>query len=198
MPDDLKSFVEGDLPGWIGYAQKAAQLASTQMRPRVLFGSPVQMSKNPLESWWHVSVTLKRRLFSPSKLEGARVFARCFEPLFSRQAIELKWKESDRQTLSSRITLIAGEVSFIPVVWREEGPRMNAIITDVNYINDQKNVFFLPPRNGQIKIKFLVKSGNYSVESAPYIIRNRAHQTNGHFVLEAQYEGLGTGAYVGR
>jgi hypothetical protein len=199
MSMDFETITGHGSPWWVKYPGQALTRVKNNMKPKVIFGCPIQGEKDPKESWWLVPVTLKRRPLSGKKLEDARVYARLFDPDNpGTGAIELLWRDIDRITTSTRSTLRVGDVRFIPVVWRREGADQGAYITDVEFVNSnkQKKMVAVTPRPGQVKIILFVKSGDYSDKSSPYIIRNHAMESNGHFALEVQYEGLGTGAFL--
>ena len=193
MGDGIASYFD-DLP-WAAVALRLWRWGTTFMRPAIIFGCPIQQSKDYSVSWWHVPVSVKRRPLSRSQIESVRAYARIYADPYKDRAIEMMWRETNRDEPHLRVTLRVGEVMMIPVVWRKEGDGRNAFISGKGFFEGAKDIP-IAPKDGQTKLVLRVKYGNVLEMSNFYIIRNRDMDSNGHFVLEAQYEGLGTGAFV--
>jgi hypothetical protein len=87
-----------------------------------------------------------------------------------------------------------GYVSLVPIAWRSESDLEGfGYFTDTRYVANQEKTYPIENTRDKYRFKLLVKSGSFANSSPQfYLIRCPSTPSNGHFVLEIEYEGEGT------
>lgn len=175
-----------------------AQWGAGLIWPSPLFGSPVQRAKERHLSWWHVPVHIRAPLVGRSSIDRCNVHMRMHrDDPYGDRLIDLRWQSKDKKEGDSETDLRPGIVKLVPVAWREEGSDRNAYITDQQFLMAGQRGLPLEPLEGKHKFKLIVQAGEKSWEAPHfYIIRVHDMESNGHFVVEQEYEGRGTKAFT--
>jgi hypothetical protein len=163
--------------------------------PVINFGSPVQRSKNEQESFWHISVTIRPRLFKrigPAVLFNCQFYLHEYEGNVCINKILLSVGDAAFVNPSLQGNLIAGEVTLVPIAWRSEVEGGgNGYIADTRFFEKKERAYPIPPDRKKHFYKLVMGSGKFACES-PHFYRLRVPRSpsNGHFVLELDYQGI--------
>jgi hypothetical protein len=155
------------------------------------FGSPAQRVKSKHETYWHV----------PIKVADGGPYPECkaYLDLYSGDEcvdrIRLCWGDRTFEEPRDFENLVAGRVSLIPVAWRsEEGADRKGYFADARFVRDHSDRQY-PIASNRVKRRFKLRitSGNLIFESPHfYLVRCPEIVSNGHFVVEVEYEGEGS------
>lgn len=160
--------------------------------PQVVFGSPVQRSKNEGESWWYIPITLERSFIS-KKLEYCNIILNLAGE--ESNLYELNWFSPDTKMYKGMVDLEPGKFFLVPIAFRKEDGDRIVYITDKYYLDNNSRNIKLEPSNSKYIFWLIVSDKNRKKQqSQPYMIRNHDMNSNSHFNVEVIYEGLGTGA----
>ena len=167
------------------------------MPPIIHFGSPVQRGKVEAESFWHIPISIKGRFWNigPATLPGCRIFVDRYEADSKKEAIRMGWGDMTTEQPRQEELLRKHVVSLVPVAWRAEmGNDRDGYFTDTRFLEDRGDKYH-PISSDRIKHKFKlrIKCGGFS-RASPYfyVVRAPKSESNGHFVVEVEYEGEGT------
>ena len=165
------------------------------MPPVVVFGSPVQRSKEEAESLWHIPATLHRSYrVGPTTLDDCAFYLDEYEGNECVISMPLMVGDVSFTSLQERVQLVTDRVFLVPVAWRsEKDGDMCGYITDTRYFIHKKRFHLLSPDRKKHRYRLRVKYGNQSQISPHfYLLRVPTISSNGHFVLEIEYEGEGS------
>lgn len=160
----------------------------------VVFGSPVQRWKKEGESLWHIPVTIRPWLkFGPAGIDDCAFYLDEYEKGEIVDKISLAVGDAAFQNVSERVQLVKDRVFLIPVAWRSESDEsMNGHITDTRFFGKGERAYPLSPDRKKRRYRLRVKYGKKKQESPHfYLLRVPKTRSNGHFVLEIEYEGEG-------
>lgn len=167
------------------------------MPPIINFGSPVQRSKNEKESLWQVPVVIYPRILrkiGPATLPGCFFYLDAYEGDKCTNRILLSVGDVAFSNPTPLGNLIAGEVALVPIAWRsEEIGEKCGFIADRRFFEKKERAYPLPPDRKKRRYRLRVKSGRWERQSPHfYLLRVPESASNGHFVLEIEYEGAGS------
>jgi hypothetical protein len=167
------------------------------MPPRIDFGSPVQRAKSELESFWHVPIKLHPRWWiGTSSLVNCRAYLDVYEGGHCKERIRLCWGDQTYKEREDYEHLRRGHVSLAPVAWRTElGEDRNGYFADARLVKSDQQERVHPISNTRVKYRFRlrIKSETFWAESPHfYQVRCPPISSNGHFIVEIEYEGEGT------
>jgi hypothetical protein len=164
--------------------------------PKIKFGSPAQRAKYDLESFWHIPVkpdTASRN--APRSYPDCKVFLDRYESGAIKEKLRMCWGDMTFESPRDFAELVEGRVTLVPVAWRtESGDDRRGFFADARFAKDRRDrTSAIPSNHRKYRFRLRVVGRNFEVESPHfYLVRCPKIRSNGHFVVEMEYEGEGT------
>lgn len=186
---DISTSIGGNLS--IGFGMGLIRMI---LPPRLVFGSPVQRSKDEAISFWHIPIAIKSRLpFAPSSMANCKLYFDRIEDKMVVDRIRLLWGDAVFARLGEVANFSPHDILLAPIVMRKEGNDNRGYIVDRRHLEGRQQPYPIEPDRHKVIFRLRIKVGKKEIVSPHnYIIRVPNGTSNGHFTCEIEYEGEGT------